>query len=98
MNRFVTKEFWLEKDKQLHFIISYLVTLLLTLIAVLIAVPTGYALTTSSYIVLFAGWIKEVNDGRGHGTKEIHDLDADFLGVFAACLTITIYKVVDYAF
>ena len=97
MNRFTTKEFWLEKDKQFHFAASYLATVLFCYLGVLVGIPASYSASVSSNIVLFLGWIKEVNDGRGYGTKEIHDMDADILGVLAANVSIFIYIGAKYA-
>jgi len=79
-NEFLTSEFWDEEDKQKHFTGSVAIGVVTTGLAR----HYGSSKIESFFIgvgsTIMIGWLKEVSDGNGNGTKDINDLDADMLG------------------
>ena len=82
-NQFMNMQFWKQEDKQKHFIGSFEIATVSTGIA------RHYKKTKlESFLIgvgtsIIIGWAKEVHDGRGGGTKDINDLDADMIGSLA---------------
>ncbi|MGB1226471.1 MAG: hypothetical protein ACPG9K_01155 [Poseidonibacter sp.] len=91
-NNFVTKEFWQSDDKQKHFAGSYAMAATGTALARHYGKDKLSALAIGVGGSILVGWLKEVSDGNGNGTKDINDLDADVLGAIAGGLTVVKFE------
>lgn len=82
----LNKEFYKQHDKQIHIIGEAMVS---SLVAGSIIVGLNDALGWLVYLIAYIsgvgvaaqlGWIKELRDGEGYGTRDIDDIDADMVG------------------
>jgi glycopeptide antibiotics resistance protein len=81
-NAFFKRNFWKQKDKQLHFVVATLGSIALPIIYKKVFKLNKkeiiFATIASGFLI---SWLKEVYDGAGHGTKDINDIDANMLGI-----------------
>lgn len=84
-NRFLTRDFWQERDKQIHAVLMFIIT---SMITVVIGVVFGgfIGMVSGIAVAVVIGWLKEVHDGFGNGVKDIDDIDADMVGTLSGSL------------
>lgn len=88
-----TKKFWIQPDKQKHFLGSLAIMVFFALIAItftsfIIALFIGYFISTTVELG------KELRDSLGYGTEDINDVYADRAGTLTGLILFsTIYLI-----
>lgn len=75
---------WWTSDKKFHFIVWLLIMIFSTHIIYFIDNELSLLMCQfcGFFIAVSFGWLKEQVDSMGYGTHDIHDIDADMLGVY----------------
>jgi uncharacterized protein YfiM (DUF2279 family) len=91
-NEFLTNDFWYKEDKQKHFLGSASIAVATTGLARHYGSNKVESFLIGVGSTIIVGWLKEVSDGQGHGSKDINDIDADMLGAVTGSMISTQFK------